>query len=267
MKPTLKLPNPRLVAIASVFALLVVACGDSTGTTTADTQAATTNAPRATDPPATEPPTTAVPLEVATVPPQNYDEFRTQPTACGAEPPPPAVVKNFDQPEDLGLDPTQVVRVRIETSCGDLTVELDPSIAPDTVNSFVFLAQQGYFDGTASHRVLPGFVLQAGDPTGTGRGTPGYALPDELPPEGYVYERGVVAMANPGPNRSGSQFFVMLADSGLPPLYSVFGRIVEGDEVLDLIASLPLGDRNAGGRIETSVPLETLYLERVVILE
>ena len=132
-----------------------------------------------------------------------------------------------------------------------------------TVNSFVFLAQQGYFDGTASHRVIPGFVMQAGDPTATGRGNPGYALPDELPPAGYFYERGVLAMANAGPNSGGSQFFIMLADAGLPPAYSIFGRLVEGDEVLDVIAGLPLGNRGT----EVSVPLQTLYVERVVIIE
>jgi cyclophilin family peptidyl-prolyl cis-trans isomerase len=263
------MPVPKMFAVAAVFALLMGACGDSTGTTTtADAQAATTTAPPVTEAPTTAAPaTTVVPLDVATVAPQNYEEFRGQTTACGAEPPAPAEAKTFAQPEDLGLDPTQLVRAKIETSCGDLVVELDPSIAPETVNSFVFLAQQGYFDGTASHRVLPGFVLQAGDPTATGRGNPGYAVPDELPPAGFVYERGVLAMANAGPNTTGSQFFVMLANSGLPPAYSVFGRIVEGEEVLDRISALPLGDRAGGLRVETSVPLETLYLERVVILE
>jgi cyclophilin family peptidyl-prolyl cis-trans isomerase len=144
-------------------------------------------------------------------------------------------------------------------------VELDPSIAPETVNSFVFLAEQGYFDGTAAHRVLPAFVLQAGDPTATGRGGPGYSVPDELPPQGTTYERGVLAMANAGPGTSGSQFFIMLADAGLPPAYSIFGRVVDGLDVLDVIATLPLGDRSSGFSVERSVPLETLYIERVTV--
>ncbi len=253
--------NLKTIAVVAVVAFIAVACGDSTGDTTTAAPAATTNAPAATT--TTPPPTTAVPLDVATVPAQNYEEFRAQETACGAEPPPVAEARTFEAPEDLGLDPSQPIRARIETSCGDLVVELDPSIAPVTVNSFVFLAQQGYFDGTASHRVIPGFVMQAGDPTATGRGNPGYALPDELPPAGYFYERGVLAMANAGPNSGGSQFFIMLADAGLPPAYSIFGRLVEGDEVLDVIAGLPLGNRGT----EVSVPLQTLYVERVVIIE
>lgn len=233
-----------------VAAIAATGCGDAaTGTTTA--------APSA--------PTTAVPLEIGTGPPQSYAEFRAQPTACGAELPPEATEMSFPEPADLDLDPTEKIRVTIETSCGDLVVELDPSQAPATVNSFVFLADQGYFDGTASHRVLPGFVMQAGDPTGTGRGNPGYALPDELPPNDFVYERGILAMANAGANTGGSQFFIMLADGGLPPAYSVFGRVVEGLEVLDRIAALPLGDRQAGFNVETSVPLESLYLERVIV--
>ena len=243
-------------AFVAVLALVAAGCGDSTEATT--TLVPATAAPIA---------TTAVPLDASQVPPENYEQFRAQPTACGAEAPPPLVEQTYTEPEDLGLDPNTLIRARIETSCGDLVVELDPSIAPATVNSFVFLAQQGYFDGGAAHRILPGFVLQAGDPTAIGSGNPGYALPDELPAPGFVYERGVLAMANAGPNTSGSQFFVMLADSGLQPAFSVFGRVVEGDEVLDLIAGLPLGDRPAGFGLERSVPLETLYLERVVVEE
>ena len=160
-----------------------------------------------------------------------------------------------------------MIRVLIETSCGDIVAELDPALAPETVNSFVFLAREGYFDGTAAHRILPGFVVQAGDPTATGRGNPGYSLPDEFPPEGFVYERGILAMANAGSGTTGSQFFIMLGDSGLPPSFSAFGRVVEGMDVLDLIAATPLGDRTSGFSVEQSVPLETLYVERVVVEE
>lgn len=256
--------NPRLpypVAIALAAALLLAACGDTAETTTTAAPAATTSTPPTTVGPETAPPPSPSGA------PQNYEEFRTQPTACGAEAPPPLVEQTYDQPEDLGLDPAQLVQVTIETSCGDIIVDLDPSVAPEAVNSFVFLAEQGYFNGTAMHRVLPSFVVQAGDPTATGRGNPGYALPDELPPADFVYQRGILAMANAGPNTGGSQFFIMLADAGLPPAYSVFGNLVEGEEVLDLIETIPLGDRSSGFNVETSVPLETLYIERVVIAE
>ncbi len=256
----------RLLALVAL-ALIAAACGDSSVPSSAvltapdSGPAATTSVPPATT--ASPPPPTSgsVPGEI----PSDYEGFRAQITACAAEAPPPAEAQTFAAPDDLGLEPNTPIRVRIETSCGDIVVELDPSIAPETVNSFVFLAREGYFDGTASHRILPGFVLQAGDPTATGRGGPGYIVPDELPEPGVVYERGILAMANRGPGTTGSQFFVMLGDAPLPPAYSVFGRVIEGEDVLDLIAAIPLGDRPTGFSVETSVPLETLYLERVVV--
>lgn len=190
-----------------------------------------------------------------------YQAFTAQPVACGADQPDPAIAMSFQAPDDMGL--TEPVTAVLHTSCGEVTLELDPDLAPATVNSFVFLAEQGYFDGTASHRVFPGFMIQAGDPTASGRGGPGYVLPDELPPAGFVYERGVVAMANAGSGTGGSQFFMMLADNPLPPAYSVFGRVVDGLAVLDRIAQVPLTSR--GGNPERSSPLETVYLERIEV--
>ena len=168
----------------------------------------------------------------------------------------------FDSPEDMSIDPATPITATISTSCGDIVVELDPSVAPETVNSFVFLADQGYFDGGASHRIAPGFLMQAGDPTATGRGGPGYAIPDELPAGDAAYTRGTLAMANAGPDTGGSQFFIMLDDVGLPPAYSVFGQVVEGLDVLDTIAAVPLGF-NASG--EPSSPLESVYLVKVTV--
>ncbi|MBN2112962.1 MAG: peptidylprolyl isomerase [Acidimicrobiia bacterium] len=160
---------------------------------------------------------------------------------------------------------TGPVRVVLHTSCGAITLELDPALAPETVNSFVFLARQGYFDGTVSHRVLPGFVFQAGDPTASGTGSPGYRLPDEFPPDGFAYTKGVLAMANTGaPESGGSQFFIALDDIDLPPAYTVFGRVIEGFETLDQIAALPLGPNP--GDPAPSRPLETVYLERVEVV-
>jgi cyclophilin family peptidyl-prolyl cis-trans isomerase len=168
---------------------------------------------------------------------------------------------SFDTHEDQSLNPDVPIVVVIETSCGDIEVELDPGIAPLTVNSFVFLAEQGFFDGSVSHRVMPGFMFQAGDPTATGVGDAGYDIAeDEFPSPGFRYARGVVAMANAGPGTTGSQFFIMLGDSGLAPNYTVIGRVTAGDEVLDAIASIPIASNSRG---EVSVPLEALYIERV----
>lgn len=223
------------VAIALlVLALVTASCGDddSTGAKTAD---------------------------IATT---EYVAFRDQPVACDADVPSSAQSMQFAAPDDMGI--TDTAMAMIHTSCGDVTIELYPSIAPATVNSFVFLAEQGYFDGTVSHRVYPGFMIQAGDPTATGRGGPGYTIADEFPPADFSYERGVVAMANTGqPNSGGSQFFMMLADYPLPPSYSVFGRVVGGMDVLDRIAEVPVTAR--GGNPEVSSPLESVFIESVEI--
>jgi cyclophilin family peptidyl-prolyl cis-trans isomerase len=122
------------------------------------------------------------------------------------------------------------------TSKGTMTIALDPVAAPKTVNNFVFLARYHYFDGIFFHRVIPGFVLQGGDPKGTGTGGPGYDFEDELPRPGR-YELGSLAMANAGPNTNGSQFFVISGPSGvrLPPQYSLFGKVVSG---LDVVAAI-----------------------------
>jgi cyclophilin family peptidyl-prolyl cis-trans isomerase len=117
-----------------------------------------------------------------------------------------------------------------------MTIALDPIAAPKTVNNFVFLARWHYYDGVVFHRIIPGFVLQGGDPEGTGRGGPGYRFEDELPAAGR-YEIGSLAMANAGPNTNGSQFFVISGRDGvgLPPSYSLFGKVVAGTEVIGVI--------------------------------
>lgn len=254
----MKLNTRFLIPLALALALLVTACGDDDSS-----EATNTDAPAGT--------TTAVPLSeftttMATEAPQfgpvDYDGFRAQQTACGADAPEPIELMTFDEPDDMGLDPSTAITVTISTSCGDIVVELDPSIAPEAVNSFVFLADQGYFDGGASHRVAPGSFLQAGDPTASGRGGPGYTIPDELPTGDTPYTRGTIAMANRGPDTGGSQFFILLGDVGLPPAYSVFGQVVEGFEVLDAIAAVPLGFSSSG---EPSSPLESVYLVKVTV--
>jgi peptidyl-prolyl cis-trans isomerase B (cyclophilin B) len=256
--PGVRLPslavNRTIITLAIVGALLLAACGtDADATTTSTTSIATTTAPAA---------TTEVPIEVV---PQTYEEFREQPTACSGEAPAPVVPMEFAEPEDMGLDPALKVPATIVTSCGSIEVELDPSVAPETVNSFVFLAEEGYFDGTVSHRILPGFVMQAGDQTATGIGGPGYTIADELPPQDFVHTRGTLAMANAGPGTTGSQFFIVLVDVQLHPQFSVFGEVVAGFEVLDRIEEIPLGRAPSSVDPSPSTPLETLYLDTVSI--
>jgi cyclophilin family peptidyl-prolyl cis-trans isomerase len=166
---------------------------------------------------------------------------------------------------EMSIDTETAYTARVETSMGGFTVELLPKVAPQTVNSFVCLAREGYFDGIAFHRVVEGFVIQAGDPTGTGGGGPGYAFADELPTE-LNYERGMLAMANAGPNTNGSQFFVCLSDLSqrLPKNYSIFGRVTEGLETVDAIGAVEVQPGRSG---EVSSPVEPVTITSVTISE
>jgi cyclophilin family peptidyl-prolyl cis-trans isomerase len=148
-------------------------------------------------------------------------------------------MKSYSAPPPMSIDPARHYEATITTSAGTMTAELLPGDAPQTVNNFVFLARDGFYEGVIFHRVIPGFMVQGGDPTGTGRGGPGYSFADEPVRRGY--ERGILAMANAGPNTNGSQFFIMHADYGLPPKYTIFGRLTSGAEVLDAIATAPTG--------------------------
>ncbi|MCJ7726322.1 MAG: peptidylprolyl isomerase [Acidimicrobiia bacterium] len=198
----------------------------------------------------------------ASVSTPEYLAFREQPTACGAERPDPAVAMQFTEPADMGS--TEAVDVVLETSCGDISLVLYPEIAPVTVNSFVFLAEQGYYDGIALHRLVPGYIVQIGDPTATGGGSPGYRLPDELPPAGFLSRRGVVAMANRGANTGGSQFFLMIEDAPLPAAYSVFGEVTSGFDVIAAMAAVPMGPNP--GDTSPSRPLETIYIDHIEVI-
>jgi peptidyl-prolyl cis-trans isomerase B (cyclophilin B) len=244
-------PRTRFVILVAIVALLAASCS-GTAAVAANHGGTTTTAATGSVPDITLPP----------VPPSDYAGFRSQPVACGAAVPDSATPGTYSAPDDLGLDPSAPIAATIATSCGDIVISLDPAAAPATVNSFVFLATAGYFDGTVFHRILPGFVVQAGDPTATGRGGPGYTVPDELPSIGFHYGRGVVAMANAGPDTGGSQFFIVLADTGLEANYTVFGEVEDGFDTLDRIAAVPLGTNPFG---ERSVPLETVYIESVTI--
>src|SRR5277367_383180 len=143
--------------------------------------------------------------------------------------------RSFRDVPPMIVDPSRRYGAEMVTSKGTLTIALDPLGAPVTTNNFVFLARWHYFDGIVFHRVIPGFVLQGGDPTGTGTGGPGFRFADELPKAGR-YELGSLAMANAGPDTNGSQFFVISGPSGvrLPPQYSLFGKVIDG---LDVVAA------------------------------
>ena len=149
------------------------------------------------------------------------------------------------KPPTAALDTAKTYKLVVETNCGSFTIQLDQKSAPKTAASLVSLAESGFFDGTTFHRVVPGFVIQGGDPTGTGTGGPGYKTVD-VPPPGTAYTEGVVAMAKAGseaPGTSGSQFFVVTgADAGLPPEYAVVGKVTEGLPTVLAIDKLGAGD-------------------------
>ena len=152
---------------------------------------------------------------------------------------PVGMAKQYPAAPQLTIDLAKKYAATIETSAGTLTVEFFPEDAPRTVNNFVFLAREGYYNDVIFHRVIKGFMIQGGDPTGTGMGGPGYKFADE--PVSKKYLRGTLAMANAGPNTNGSQFFIMHADYPLPPAYTIFGKLTSGEDVLDAIATAKTG--------------------------
>jgi len=167
-------------------------------------------------------------------------------------------VQQYPKAPDLTIDLDKVYRATLHTSHGDIAIDLLPAEAPRAVNSFLFLAEEGFYNGVTFHRVVPGFVIQGGDPTGTGRGGPGYKFRDELEGPGK-YSRGTVAMANAGPNTNGSQFFICLGDLKLPHQYTIFGRITAGMEAVDAIAALPTDPQDR--------PRQDAVIERVTVVE
>jgi peptidyl-prolyl cis-trans isomerase B (cyclophilin B) len=158
------------------------------------------------------------------------------------------------------LDAARTYAVTLVTSCGDITIRLDVEASPDTTASFVSLARRGFFDGTVFHRIVPGFVIQGGDPTASGSGGPGYSTVDE-PPRDTGYGKGTVAMAktaDEAPGTAGSQFYIVTGDaSQLPPEYAVLGKVTRGMDVAERIGRL--GDPQSG---DLGTPLRTVLIER-----
>lgn len=166
--------------------------------------------------------------------------------------------KTYDKPPEMQIDPEKTYTAKLDTSCGEIVIDLDAKGAPKTVNNFVFLAREGYYNGLTWHRVVKDFVIQGGDPKGDGTGGPGYKFEDELPTDGY--QIGSLAMANSGPDTNGSQFFIVTGSKGaaLDNSYSRFGNVSEGVEVAQKLESFAQEDQK---------PSRKLYIFEVTITE
>jgi len=184
------------------------------------------------------------------------------PSGCQQVPQPPPAHVNLKPPRKK-VAAGQRLSATVDTSCGRFEIALDSSHSPKTVSSFVYLARKGAYDDTIFHRIVPGFVIQAGDPTQTGSGGPGYSV-TEPPRSSAQYTKGTVAMAKTAvepPGRSGSQFFVVTApDAGLPPQYAILGKVSSGQDVVNRIASL--GDPASG---QTGTPLAIVVTRKITI--
>ena len=146
------------------------------------------------------------------------------------------MAKQWAAPPAMTIDPKKHYRIKIETVRGTIELDLEPQHAPKTVNNFVFLAREGFYDGIRFHRVIPDFMIQGGDPTGTGRGGPGYKFEDELEGNPLKHETGVISMANAGPDTNGSQFFITHAPQPhLNGKHTVFGKVAKGQKVVDAV--------------------------------
>jgi peptidyl-prolyl cis-trans isomerase B (cyclophilin B) len=207
-----------------------------------------------------------------TAPATQFDDARAgAPTApaqvaCGGEIPPKVDRPTFSKRPTTKVDPAKTYEATFRTSCGRFTVRLDAKKAPITTANFVFLAGKKFYDSTWFHRIVPGgaagiAVIQGGDPEGSGRGGPGYAIKDELPPGPAAYKQYSVAMANSGPDSGGSQFFISFEDNsqGLQANYSVFGEVVDGRDVIDKIAEVPVGGQTG------DTPQQSVWIERVTV--
>ena len=184
-----------------------------------------------------------------------------KPAAAGAKP----AQKTFAGPPPMSIDPNKKYTAIFKTSLGEMTAELYAKDAPNTVNNFVFLTNQGFYNGVIFHRIIKEFMVQTGDPQGTGMGGPGYKFNDELTGP-QTYQKGTLAMANAGPNTQGSQFFICHGPraESLPKRYSIFWKVTAGLDVLDKIASVPVRPSPSG---ENSAPVDPPKIETVQIGE
>ena len=173
--------------------------------------------------------------------------------------------KQWPNPPEMSIDVNKTYLANVETNKGSFTIELFAKDAPKTVNNFVFLAKEKFYDNVFFHRIVRNFMIQTGDPKGTGTGGPGYEFEDEISQK-YKYEKGIVAMANHGPNTNGSQFFICTGPAAetLSYDYTIFGKITRGMDTVDKIAATPVGQNAAG---EFSSPTEEVKIITVTIEE
>jgi cyclophilin family peptidyl-prolyl cis-trans isomerase len=171
----------------------------------------------------------------------------------------------WSSPPAMAIDQNKQYNATIDTNVGSMKAQLYVKDAPNTVNNFVFLARQHFYDGVPFHRIIANFMVQTGDPTGSGRGGPGYRFNDELPRD-KDYDAGTLAMANAGPNTQGSQFFIVHANpkAQLPKNYTIFGKLTDGMDILDKIAKTPVKPSASG---EPSVPTQDVHINSVTIEE
>lgn len=231
-----------LPALLLVLALALAACGDDDGGGSGDSAATGTETAAETTSGGTEAPAVEGCEDVAAPEPREDGDLK-KPTEK--------------------LDASKTYTAVIETNCGTVEFELDVKRAPKTAASFAYLAREGFYDGLSFHRIISGFVVQGGDPLGTGIGGAGYQV-EEAPPEDLRYERGVVAMAKGGQEpsgTSGSQFFIVTGDdAGLPPDYALVGKVTKGDDVLDKLAAVPTDP-------QTDQPTSPMVMSKVTIRE
>jgi len=168
----------------------------------------------------------------------------------------------WSSPPAMTIDQNKTYTATLKTNFGDIKIQLLPKEAPLAVNNFVFLARQGYYNGTKFHRIVKGFVIQGGDPTATGTGGPGYRFADEKVTRNHI--AGTLAMANAGPNTNGSQFFICLADIGLPKNYTIFGLVTSGMDTVSKMGEVKTA-ANPGG--EMSRPTVDVLLTSITIEE
>ncbi len=237
-----------LGALLLVLAALVAGCGGDDDAGEGATEGFTATA--AESAPATEPADTSGDEEASGC--ESAEAPEPRPSGTGKA---PTTLLNEDKAYD----------VLVKTNCGEFTIRLDPKASPKTAASFAALVEAKFFDGTVFHRIVPGFVIQGGDPTATGTGGPGYSTRD-VPPQDAAYTEGTVAMAKTGaepPGTAGSQFYIVTApDAGLPPEYALLGKVVEGQDVVEAIGEL--GDPASG---DAGTPLQPVVIERATVRE
>lgn len=176
--------------------------------------------------------------------------------------------KQWTSPPEMSIDVNKTYLAHIETNKGSFTIELFAKDAPKTVNNFVFLSKEKFYDHVFFHRIVKNFMIQTGDPKGTGTGGPGYSIEDELSQK-YKYEKGMVAMANKGvPDSGGSQFFICSGPGADPlnntPDYTIFGKVISGMDIIDTLNETPVGQNAVG---EFSSPTEEVFIKKVTIEE